>query len=755
MKTRYRIFLYSLLIIVISSCHTAPAPVNNHAINFDSYKITKGFEIQLAAAEPLIEAPVTMDFDNAGRMWVVEMRGFTPDLVRTPEDRPNGRITILEDTDKNGVAESSKIFLDSLVLPRAIAHVYGGLLYAVPPQLYFVEINNDKPGKRTLVDSMYADGGNSESKPNGLMMGMDNWLYSAYSKFRYQLKDGKWLKEPTSFRGQWGITQDNFGRLYYNSNEIQLSGDYVLPNTLIHNQYYKPKEAINIILTDNQHVYPLHPTTVNRGYEKGILNKDSLLVNVTAACGPLVYRGGQFPEEYNENAFICEPQANLIKRNILTFQSVKTIATQAWDDREFIASSDESFRPVNLFTGPDGAMYVVDMHRGMMEHRAFATPYYRNGIMDKKLDTVLNEGRILRIKNKSKDLARMPDLLTTSGDALVELLKSANSWTRERAQQLLIFNKQQSVVPRLETLAQDTKNPVTAMHALHTLDGLNSLSFELLQKVAATGAPMVTAHALQLSQKFNTANNAASMLALANSLMAKKDSVINLYLAMSLGPWAETSHDMFLPVLATLSKTYPGTAIYQEAIVSSLMGLEENFKALTAKAGGNYENTEIIAAILNQTIKNKQEGKMNPIFNHDAAPLDSRTNGLALFSSNCSGCHGRDGEGIEHIAPPLKGSEYVEGATDRLAMILLNGLEGPLHINGQLYNFNGAMPNFGNNLTDRQIVDIITYLQNAYVVKAVKIPKDEKIKILRKLKPGTLHEKDLIGMTDTGNVSIK
>jgi mono/diheme cytochrome c family protein len=752
LKTSKTIFLLSL-VAVLSGCNSGSE--NKSSVGFEKYKVADGFELQLAASEPLIEAPVTMDFDNKGRMWVVEMRGFTPDLVGTSEDKPNGRITILEDTDQNGVAESSKVFLDSLVLPRALSHVYGGLLYAVPPNLYFVEINNDKPGKRTLVDSTYADGGNAESKPNGLMMGIDNWIYSAYSKFRYQLKDGNWVKEPTSFRGQWGISQDNFGRLYYNSNEIQISGDYVLPNTLIQNPYYKPKEAINIILTNNQFVHPIHPTTVNRGYEKGILDKDSLLVRVTAACGPLVYRGGQFPKEFNENVFICEPQGNLVKRNILTFESARTIATQAYNDHEFIASSDEAFRPVNLFNGPDGAMYIVDMHRGMVEHRAFATPYYRQGILEKKLDTVLTEGRIVRVKYKSKRLATVPDLTNTSPAALVDLLKSENGWIRERAQQLLIYNQQKAVVPALEKLAEDGKNPVTAIHALHTLDGLKSLSFDFLGKVAAIGIPMLSAHSLLLLQQFNTPGNVIPMANLANNLLGKNDSVINLYMAMALGPWAETSHETFLPILAKISKTYRGKAIYQEAVVSSLKGLETNFKTVITNANGVYDTTQLIAGILNVAIKNKQQGKMNPIFNHDAAPLDSRTNGLALFSSNCSGCHGRDGDGIEHLAPPLKGSEFVEGSTDRLAMILLNGLEGPVHINGQSYNFNGSMPNFGNNLTDIQIVDIITYLHNAYVTKHVKSPKEAMIKKLRTVKSGTLHEKNLLDMNDSTNISLK
>jgi hypothetical protein len=315
MRIGYSILLFFTLGFAMTSCQTYS--VKNPTISFDKYKIADGFEIQLAASEPLIEAPVAMDFDNQGRIWVVEMRGFMPNLAGTGDHEPNGRITILEDLDKDGRSDHAKVFLDSLVLPRALANVYGGLLYAVPPNLWFVEINNDQPGKRILVDSLYAEGGSQEAQPNGLMMGIDNWIYSANSHFRYQLKDGKWLKEPTSFRGQFGITKDNFGRLYYNYNEIQIAGDYVLPNIFIGNPYMKPKEAINQILTDNQHVYPLHPTTVNRGYAKGILDKDSLLINVTAACGPVLYRGDEFPDDYSLNAFVCEPEANIVKRNLL------------------------------------------------------------------------------------------------------------------------------------------------------------------------------------------------------------------------------------------------------------------------------------------------------------------------------------------------------------------------------------------------------------------------------------------------------
>lgn len=151
------------------------------------------------------------------------------------------------------------------------------------------------------------------------------------------------------------------------------------------------------------------------------------------------------------------------------------------------------------------------------------------------------------------------------------------------------------------------------------------------------------------------------------------------------------------------------------------------------------------------TIKNKQEGKMNFIYVKEKVPVDARTNGLAIFRNTCATCHGNDGDGIEHIAPPLSGSQYVEGSSERLAMILLNGLEGPVHIKGQLYHFNGSMPNFGNNYSDKQIADIISYLHNAFVTTPTDAIHAGKIKELRNTQSGTLTEKYLLAMPDQVN----
>ena len=709
--------------------------------SLENYQIENGFELSLIASEPFMKAPVSIDFDNKGRIWVVEMRGYMPNLEGIGEDEPNGRITILEDFDKDGVIDHSKIFLDKLILPRGLAHVYGGLLYVDGPKLWFVEIKNDKPGKKTLVDPIYAEGGNVEHSSNGLMMNIDNWIYNANYNFRYQLKNGKWVKEPTSNRGQWGITKDNFGRLYFNNNATQLQGDYVLPNKAIQNRYFKPSIAENQRLTNNS-VFPIHQTSVNRGYEKGVLDEKGYSTSVTAACGPLIYRGGAFPESYHQNAFVCVPEANLIKRNILTFKNIQTTATQAIEKKEFIASTDEGFRPVNLFNGPDGAMYIVDMHRGIIQHKAYISQYLTEQLSLKKLDTLQNAGRILKVTNKASKLNPVPDLSKASSKELVALLSHPNGWLRDRSQQLLIQKKDLSMVKELINLIKNNQKYSTAIHALYVLEGLNVLNFSTLSDVVKQSKqPETIAHALGILEHFAVLQNITKMKELGNQLLAQNNEVIDLYLSMSMTNWLKLSEADFLPILSVIDKKYATQAIFQEAIMSSLEGKEEKYL-------NTMNPNELLKSNLKTALNNHQKNELNSIFVKEKNVVDNRTKGLQLFRSICATCHGADGKGIQDLAPPLKGSEYIDGSMKRLASIILYGISGPINVNGKLYQLNNDMPGLIDNysISDQDIADIIRFTQNAFAKQGQGISGDD-IKKLRVKKPsgsGVFNEKQLL-----------
>jgi mono/diheme cytochrome c family protein len=737
----FRAAFFSLLMLSISLVGFQIISFEEPKISLENYQIEDGFELNMIAAEPFLKAPVSMDFDNKGRMWVVEMIGYMPNLEAIGEEEPNGRISILEDLDKDGVVDHAKVFLDKLVLPRALAHVYGGLLYVDGPNLWFVDIKNDKPGKKTLVDPVYAEGGNVEHSSNGLMMNIDNWIYNANYNFRYQLKKGKWLKEPTTSRGQWGITKDNFGRLYFNNNGTQLLGDYVLPNKVIRNKYFKPALSESKRLTNNR-VFPIHETSVNRGYQKGVLDEKGYLKEVTSACGPLVYRGGAFPEAYNQNAFVCIPEANLIKRNILDFKNIETTASQAIEGQEFIASTDEGFRPVNLFNGPDGAIYVVDMHRGIIQHKAYISQYLTEQLAGKKLDTLQNAGRILKVSHKTTKLNPIPDLSRATSKELVAFLSHPNGWLRDRAQQLLIQQKDKKIAKDLIDLTKKESGFSTSIHALYALEGLNVLSFDILMDILSqTKQPETIAHILGILERFASMPNVAKMKAISTQLLAQNNETIDLYLSMSLNTWLILSDVDFLPILEKIGKKYDNQNIFQEAIISSLEGKEELYLK-------TMNPNDVLKSNLTATLNNRQKKELNSIFVREKNSVDDRTKGLKLFRTICAACHGADGKGIQDLAPPLKGSEYIDGSMHRLASIILHGMSGPMYVNGKLYQLNNDMPGLVNNssISDQDIVDIIKFTQNAYAKEGKGINADE-VKKLRDKKPssgGLFNEKELL-----------
>ncbi len=731
--------LYAMLIMLsfVGCSHDFEEP----EISLKDYQIEEGFELEVVASEPFLEAPVAIDFDNQGRIWTVEMRGYMQTLSGESEDMPNGVISIMEDQDGDGVADHSKVFLEGLVLPRAIAHVYGGLLYAEPPNLWFVEIENDKPGKKVLVDSLYADEGNVEHQPNGLMMNVDNWIYNARSHFRYQRRNGIWYKEPTSFRGQWGITKDNFGRLYYNNNSTQIIGDYALPNVLIRNEYYTPKYGIGKVLTRNQRVYPLHATLVNRGYEKGVLDADSMLVNVTSSCGPLVYRGGQFPADYDQNAFVCAPEVNLIKRNLLNFDGPVTTATQAWDGKEFLASTDEGFRPVNLFNGPDGGMYVVDMHRGIIQHGAYMTTYLRERLAERGMDKIIGMGRILRVKNTKEGLSEVPDLEGQDTRGLVDLLSHKNGWVRDRAQQLLIHKDKTDGIDWLLGLISNENAGIESVHALYTLKAFDALDRKQLMAIAQHQNVQLASHALVLLAQNQEAQESTEVEML-NILVQKDNPDLNLYLATYLGSAVKNAGESMVPMVANFITEQSGP-LYIDALISSLSGYEKTFLDYLDKSRVRKE----FEASLSTVVADREDDKKYWIHERASLGMDDRTHGLQLYRNTCAACHGQAGAGIEGLAPPLEGSEYVKGPVKRLGLVLLHGMKGPLTVSGQRYEFNAQMPGLSANpdMTDQDITDLITYLSNAFG-ESKREASPALVKSLRDIKPreGAYTEEELL-----------
>ncbi|MFI4859709.1 MAG: c-type cytochrome [Phycisphaerales bacterium JB063] len=577
-----------------------PAPVVEPDEAVATFEIAEDFELQLIASEPLVHDPVCMAWDGDGRLWVCEMRGYMPDVDGNGEDEPVGYIIILDDTDGDGIMDQRTVFLDGLVLPRTIAFAPGGILYADHEQLFFVRINPDgTAGARQVVDPNYAAGGSVEHKPNTMLYGLDNWYYNAKSNMRYQLRGGRWVRQRTEGRGQWGVTQDDMGRLLANDNSNFIHGELLPPHVTQRNPNFD--FGNRPIYRTSRSVHPIRVTPgINRGYAS-----NWELTAVTGACGPVIYRGDQYPDEFYGNVFIPEPCGHLLKRVVLAEEDGRITATHAYPEREFLASTDERSRFVNSYTGPDGCLYVVDMYRGIIQHRDFVTSYLRRQILSRGLDTPVGLGRIYRVVYTGNDIPdERPAMSEQSSIELVAHLSRRNAWWRETAQRLLVERRDPEAVPALRVLAADVSQPQAQIHALWTLAGMDALDIAVLEDAARSEDPGVRVQVMRLAEEFSEIDEghyAGRALAILIGYAEVGSWQLDLQIALSAGVLAGLDTPEGYDLLLAILERRGDDSLFRRAIVSGLRGKEAVMLERVTAAGGGPITEELTAALVKAT----------------------------------------------------------------------------------------------------------------------------------------------------------
>jgi glucose/arabinose dehydrogenase/mono/diheme cytochrome c family protein len=569
-----------------------PSPVLTAEDAIKTIAVAPGYRIEIVAADPLVGDPVAATYGPDGRLWVVEMRGFMPNPDGKGEDAKVGMIAVLEDTNHDGRMDKRTVFADGLVLPRALALVGDGLLVAEPPHLWFFrDTNGDgKADEKTEVASDYGSPANPEHTANGLLWAMDNWIYSANHNVRYRyLGNGKFAQELTVSRGQWGISQDDAGRLYHNNNSDPVRYDAVPSAYLARNPSLTDPAGVNLSLVPaNLRIWPLRVTPgVNRGYKS--LDNTGRITAVTAACAPLIYRGDTMPSLRGE-VFVAEPSGNLIKRITLgpkATRSDEIAGRNSYEGTEFIASTDERFRPVNLLNAPDGSLQIVDMYRGIIQHRIYLTSYLRQQIEDRGLAEGLGMGRIYRIVPDVKAVKGKVatfDLTKESPAQLVSRLTSPNGWFRDTAQRLLVERRDPATVSLLRALAIDeAASAAGRLQALWTLDGMEKLDRATLRIALRDSDATVCAGAIRLSEALLAADDTEifnRVVAARTDPKAPVAYTIILQQALSLG--ASRSPDALTALLA-LAHRHGNRPLIADAIVSGLAGRENDFIALALR----------------------------------------------------------------------------------------------------------------------------------------------------------------------------
>lgn len=527
-----------------------PAPVKGPLSPAESQKIFRlddGLTIELVAAEPDVIDPVAIAFGPAGELWVVEMRDY-PHGPK-PGEPPLSKIRKLTDADGDGRYETSSTFAENLLFPTGVLPWQDGLIVTLSGKVAFIA-DRDGDGKAEHQETWFTGftEENSQLRANHPTLGPDGWIYIANGlrggtvrshlpqtknkelavpisghDFRFHPITGEF--EPISGHGQFGLTFDDAGRRFVTTNRNPCIQVVLEERYLKRNPFLAVSSVVHDVAAAGEasRVYPICNAWTTSTLHAG---------QFTAACGVLIYRGDALPQDYYGNAFTCDPTGSLVHREVITESGVALTGKSPYQDREFLASPDSWFRPVNLTYGPDGALYVVDMYRAVIEHPQFMPEELKTR---RDLLEGTDRGRIWRIRPAAKNstMTQLPGAATSD---LVALLGHPNAWQRETAQRLLLQRAiagDAEVASQLLPTVKSGKTPESRFLSLGLLQVLQQLPVEAIKAALHDSAPVVAAAALRAYEPTLMSNPAA--LPDIAPLNASQNPLVRFQLALSLG----------------------------------------------------------------------------------------------------------------------------------------------------------------------------------------------------------------------------
>jgi len=646
-----------------------------------------GFKLEPVLSDPDIQEPAQIAFDGNGRMFVLEIRGYMQDADAAGELDPVGRISVHEDKDGDGIYETHHVFVDHLIFPRFVTPFGKNAILTK-------ESNSDEVWKYTDTDGdgvadkkeLFATGLgrllNVEHQESGFVWGMDNWIYSTVNSVRIRWTPNGVLREPTgSNGGQWGVTQDNYGKMLFQAGASGMPGYFQFPihyGNFTYPDQFEPDLNITwgapVLIADMQ------------GGMGVVRMPDGSLARATGAAGNAVYRGDRLPKDLIGDYFYGEVVGRIVRRFRMVKEEGLTQMRNAYPLSEFMRSTDPLFRPVDIKTAPDGTMYIADMYRGIVQESQWSGPgtYLRKRIEQYGLDKIVRHGRVFRLTYEGMPRnTRQPHMLDETPAQLVEHLKDPNGWWRDTAQQLLVLSQDKSVVPSLKTMTADTSNQLARVHAMWTLEGLGALDPALVRTLMKDGDPQIRIQALRVSETLYKAGD--KTFASDYTAMAKDkdtDVVIQALLTMNTMKVADAK--------AAIQTAFDSNKTKGVQLVANTILHPELF-------AGNVGGLDRLAATT-----------FTP---EEQAVLEK---GQQIYKEVCFACHGDDGRGtpapgLGTLGPPLASSPRVLGHPDYVVKALLHGLSGP--INGATYP--DVMVSMGQN-NDEWVAAIATYVRNSF-----------------------------------------
>jgi putative membrane-bound dehydrogenase-like protein len=592
-----------------------------------------GFAVELFAAEPHLASPVAMAFDAAGDVYVAEMLDYP--IIRTPGmfgPFPEGQVRLLR-TDELGQVAGSSIFATAIAAPTSVLPYDGGVLVSAAPDILFLK-DTDGDGHADVRRVVLTGFDTSQDlyRVNSLLWGIDGWIYArgvgdtpirwgddpngpalstAGMNFRFRPRERK-FEAVSGLSSCFGLTMDDWGHLFFSNSashvyQVVVRDDYLRRNPFL------AAPALTREISDHGGVAKIHrisppqPWRVERSeiWEKTGLNQkyfgtiEPRQDYMTATCGPLIYRESAFPAAYRGNYFVCEAVSNLVHRDALKGTGPILTASRATEGREFLASADNWCSPVCLQTGPDGALYVVDMYRQIIEHAGADggrdVPNVPLEILQKYgLRTGSTMGRIYRVAAAGAGRPSRPRLGRATPKELAEALGSPAAWWRTTAQRLILEKPAAADVGSIAALARTSPHAAARLQALWTLEALAQLDDDLIVACLRDESAGVRENALKMAEgRFGKSQDLTSA---ALAMVGDLDPAVRYQLAFTLG---EVPSPARLEALTALARTGADDAYLRAAVLSSAG--DAPLELYRAAAGG--EAARGIDAFLSETAR--------------------------------------------------------------------------------------------------------------------------------------------------------
>jgi putative membrane-bound dehydrogenase-like protein len=593
LKSRLVIFLLPFILLAGEGiAQRYPGPLSPEE-SMKKLNVAPGFKVSLFASEPHVFDPVSLEFDEEGNAYVIEM----PDYPYEVEPgKGHGRIRILKDTDSDGKIDQSIIFAENVTEATSMLPWKGGLIVTAAPNIIYLKDTNGD-GKSDIREILFSGffQNNSEAQVTSLKLGIDNWIYAnnrgqsgkvVFSKtpdakpvevrgadFRFRLDRD--VFELETGPGQFGQTINDWGHRFFTENSIHIQ-QAVIPWRYTHRHAFMPTSKFNVTITDHeeimfQEIPPAYwrserSARRNRVFKEANLNRIEWVEDrFSGASGGTIYNGDALPKEFYGNVFTTDVSGSLIHRDVLSQSDTNPVMlakrTDSEKNREFIYSTDTWFRPVTFSVGPDGYLYILDYYRQHIE-----TPVSIPDDLKAEMDFMAGSdmGRIYRLlpENVSYQGVKV-ELKKATGLQLVDYLSHKNGWYRSTAQRLLLERQDKTVVPAVKSLFSNSPDPRTRLHALYVLEGLNALNEKIVKQSLLDSESGVRENGIILAERYS------KMVKLLIPMVNDPSKRVSLQAALSLGQFEGKN---VIAALAEVITKYGQNDWFRSAVLSSEAG---------------------------------------------------------------------------------------------------------------------------------------------------------------------------------------